>query len=308
MSKRLNGWLPPLACLIAVAAVAAISIGVTRAPRPDDAPPRVGLVPESPDEGEGEGDDPEGMIWIPPGVVVIGDTEDDLRGLFRRIEKKNPPSDYWTTLARPHERMKSVPKGFFIDRTEVTNRAYAEFLLATGGRPPAVAIDAERDFTDWHAGNVIPGREDHPVFGVTAFEAEAYARWVGKRLPTEIEWEYAARGDDERTYPWGDEWKDDRANTALAGENDSARVGSYPRGASPFGVLDMCGNVWEWTASEFGLYPGNERRTGNEGQRTIKGGGFVQVPAAARCSVRIGIPPTFRTNMLGFRCVRDGDN
>lgn len=148
---------------------------------------------------------------------------------------------------------------FEIDRYEVTNAQYRRFILATGRRPPRY----------WSGSDYPSGQADVPVAGVGWLDAEAYCAWVGKRLPTEAEWEKACRGTDGRIYPWGDTWEQDRANvgipyseprsglwdkawTILQGEPMSSGlpglspVGTYPEGASPYGVMDMAGNAAEW--------------------------------------------------------------
>lgn len=254
---------------------------------------------------------PPGMALVPKGAFYLGDTEEELTALFKQIEKKNPANDYWTSLIKPADQRAQLQSPAFLDKTEVTNAQYDLFLKATGEKPPAVQVDDKRILSDWEPTadgkgyQLKKGRENHPVYGVSFFEAQAFARWAGKRLPTEQEWERAARGDDKRRYPWGNQWDDRKyCNSALYGANDTTPVGAFPEGASPFGALDMAGNVWEWTSTVFDLYPGNTKQTGAEGGITIRGGGFPQVASAIRASVRQGLPPTFRTNALGFRCAK----
>ncbi len=210
-------------------------------------------------------------------------------------------------------------KAFRMMRTEVTNRHFAAFAAATGHR-----TDPERSgfgyvWTDrWRrvAGaswrrphgpaDAIEGREDHPVLQVSAQDAAAFCRWAGLRLPTEAEWEFAARGTDGRRYPWGNQEPRagglHRANfgtvaccapDASDGFLKTAPAGSFPLGASPFGLLDMAGNAWEWTGSPF---------PGRPGEVALRGGGWGNNPWCLRASYRHGNPPEVGLDMVGFRC------
>jgi serine/threonine-protein kinase len=157
-------------------------------------------------------------------------------------------------------------KPFYVDRTEVTNAQYKLFVDQTAHAAPK----------GWVGGNFPAGRENWPVVWVSWQDAVDYAAWAGKRLPTENEWEAAARGSDGRMYPWGNDWLPGRAN--IASKKGIVDVGSYPEGASPSGALDMIGNVWEWTADEFALYPGSHAKEPDlkDGvtHRVIRGGAF----------------------------------
>lgn len=166
---------------------------------------------------------PEGMVYVPGGAYTIGRDDGD-------------------ATAGPAHTVTLSP--FFIDRTEVTNAEYKKFIDATGRKAPS----------DWKDGSYPEARDNWPVTNVSWQDATAYAEWVGKRLPTEAEWEAAARGTDNRIYPWGNEWRPGITN---AGTKGITEVGQYKDSASPVGALDMIGNVWELTADEFELYPGS---------------------------------------------------
>ena len=175
---------------------------------------------------------------------------------------------------------------FTIDRTEVTVAAY-EACVSAG------ACSATDSGEFCNAGR--PDRATHPVNCVDWHQASAYCAWAGKRLPTEQEWEYAARGDDARGFPWGNEEVGARACwNRWSSRLGTCPVGSHPRGASPFGVLDMAGNVGEWTASEH-----------EAGARVDRGGSWHDaLPVALRSVTRHGSAPTDRDGDLGLRCAR----
>jgi len=175
--------------------------------------------------------------------------------------------------------------GFYIDRFEVTNRQYMTFVRATDYRDPEFLTDPER------------GGAHQPVTGVTWHDACAYASWAGARLPTEVEWEKAARGTDGRPYPWGEEEPDQTRAVlgTVVGGLRSATVGSAPAGASPYGGLDLSGNVWEWCADWYDQ-PG--------GPRVIRGGSFGELDSGdGRCYSRGKAFPEFPQEHIGFRCV-----
>lgn len=175
---------------------------------------------------------------------------------------------------------------FKIDKTEVTVAAYRRCVDAGGCTAPNTG-----GACNWN----VSGRGNHPINCVDWYQAQAYCAWAGKRLPTEEEWKRAAYGTDRREYPWGNEWDATRAN--LAGSKDgyetTVPVGSFPAGASPYGALDMAGNVWEWTASE-----------GGRGDYVILGGAWFLLPQDARASGRRWPVPGKRSEDLGMRCAQ----
>jgi len=190
---------------------------------------------------------------------------------------------------------------FAIDRYEVTNERYRRFVDASGHPPPRFGAPVDP---------AILGGASQPVVGVSWLDAEAYCRWAGKRLPTEAEWEKAARGEDGRVYPWGDLWDSSRANSKESGLGRSVPVGSYPTGVSPYGVHDMAGNVWEWVADWYAedYYQRSPRRnpTGPESGRwkVLRGGSWGYLPSLLRTSKRLSITPELRNTVVGFRCAR----
>ncbi|HEY3580037.1 MAG TPA: SUMF1/EgtB/PvdO family nonheme iron enzyme [Pyrinomonadaceae bacterium] len=195
---------------------------------------------------------------------------------------------------------------FQMDRTEVNNTEYADFVSETKYPPPS----------HW-AGSKPPfGQELWPVVNVSFDDANAFASWRSKRdgvtyrLPTEQEWEYAARnGERNDLYPWGPDWKE---GAAVLKQATPAAVGSHPEGRNRWGVVDLMGNVWEWTASKPFAYPGNkfELKSEYENWRTIRGGCYVSDPRNAEAPVtaclRAFLDPSTRNTLLGFRLVRSG--
>ncbi|HKQ77288.1 MAG TPA: bifunctional serine/threonine-protein kinase/formylglycine-generating enzyme family protein [Blastocatellia bacterium] len=185
---------------------------------------------------------------------------------------------------------------FFIDATEVTNEQYKQFVDAQRRQPPK----------NWRDGRYADGEAPLPVVNVSWYDAEAYAKWAGKRLPTEEEWEYAARGADGRLYPYGNEWKSQFSSAApFSNQPGELRaVGSYPNGASPFGVLDMAGNVAEWTSNDYKPYTGSRARP-QEGQKVVRGGSFTNPPEQQTATDRYFNFPNRTFDYIGFRCAKD---
>jgi formylglycine-generating enzyme required for sulfatase activity len=182
---------------------------------------------------------------------------------------------------------------FYIDAYPVTNRKYAEFLRATGR--PAPKFWGLPDYSG----------PDQPVIGVTWEEAIAYCAWAGKQLPTEAQWEFAARGKENRRYPWGN--KEPDPNRANYGDflNIPSLVTMHEEGKTPEGVYDLAGNVYEWTADFFVPYDPAKRSEATAGgvKRTIRGGSWHSPPGELRCSFRKGLFPEAQMTTVGFRCV-----
>jgi iron(II)-dependent oxidoreductase len=191
---------------------------------------------------------------------------------------------------------------FEIDRFEVTNADYAAFVSETD----YVTFAEEQGFGTWRD-MWRAGKDNHPVVMVTWHDAVAYCEWLGKRLPTEAEWEKAARGTDGQVFSWGNEWDPDKANVKERGLRGTAAVGSFSAGASPYGVDDMIGNVWEWTADWYLPYPGNTIADPFYGEkfRVTRGGGWFDVEPQATTFNRNAADPNKTANDdLGFRCAR----
>ena len=228
------------------------------------------------------------MIMIPEGPVIMGCDEGPAK----------------------HQPQHTVNiEGFIIDRYPVTNKDYKKFIDQTGHPVPYYEVT----WCDTHDYNWAPGtrsfpqdKAHHPVVLITWNDALAYANWAGKRLPTEAEWERAARGLDGYVWTWGNKADAGRSNTREAGIGGTMPVDHHsPQGDSLFGVADMIGNVWEWTSSLFRPYPydvcdGREDPTAL-GWRVLRGGSWVNDLYTARCYARLDGDFVFYNN-IGFRC------
>ena len=220
------------------------------------------------------------MVYVPAGEFLMGSSDAD--GLAE--DKEKPQHTVYLD-------------GYWIDRTEVTNAQYRKCMEAGACREPGCWDDDNRN------------APDQPVVCVGSDDAQAYAAWAGGRLPTEAEWEKAARGTDGRIYPWGNSAPDcNRASYSNCVERP-AIVGSYLAGASPYGALDMAGNVCEWVADWYdeGYYARSPARNpqGPDARdyRVARGGAFYDVAWVVRCACRLSNPPNARLNYVGFRVV-----
>ncbi|MDQ7822351.1 MAG: bifunctional serine/threonine-protein kinase/formylglycine-generating enzyme family protein [Candidatus Eremiobacteraeota bacterium] len=217
------------------------------------------------------GRDQSRMVLIPGGAFMMGAALDDESYFYER------PSH-------------SVTVGtYYIDKFPVTVKQFLLFLEET--RYPF----KNRDIMSERLSN-------HPVVNVSWHDACAYAAWAGKRLPTEAEWEKAARGVDGRKYPWGDEWRYNRLNCTLSGARGTTAVGSYLRGVSPFGCHDMLGNVWELTLDNISGYPYKGPSPQKAEIIAIRGGSWKSAKRECRCTSRERILPSFSNIYTGFRC------
>ncbi len=249
--------------------VAWLSVLLTAAPVRTEASPSQAPVP------------PEGMKLIPAGPFPMGNNND-----FYDNDSDEKP-----------RHIVDLP-AFFMDIYPVTNADYKQFVDATGHRAPKY----------WTANGRIPaGKKRHPVTGVTFADASAYARWKGRRLPTEQEWEKAARGPGGLRWPWGNVFDPHKANV---GQKDTTPVGSYPQGCNSYGLCDMAGNVWEWTSTWYAPYPGApENRTIlrflDDQYLSVRGGSYGSDIGSARGADRGIKKPDEYGPSLGFRTVMD---
>ena len=220
---------------------------------------------------------PENMVYIPPGQFIMGE--------------------------RDNIRITSLKEGFFIDKYPVTNAKFCEFLNERGNQEEGgkewidleVSYERCRIRKDGDGFAVEYGFEDHPVIYVSWYGARAYSEWAGKRLPTEKEWENAAREIDGRVYPWGNEFDKNKCNTNESGIGHTTPVKEYREGRSSYGCNDRPGNVWEWTNS---WYDEGEK------QRVQRGGSWVSIGGNARCASRSWYNPEYWDWSFGFRCAR----
>ncbi|TEU10758.1 MAG: TIR domain-containing protein [Anaerolineales bacterium] len=202
---------------------------------------------------------------------------------------------------------------YYLARTPVTNAQYAAFVQATGHEQPK----------HWKGGQPPRGKEDHPVVRISWHHVVAYCRWLAEvsgqpyGLPSEAQWEKGARGDDGRIWPWHNRWDAKRCNSAEGGQGDTTPVGAYADGASPYGLLDVAGNVWQWTRSLWGehwtkpsfKYPydaadGREDLDAPDSVlRVLRGGAFSYLRGLVRCAYRHRSYPHYFSGYIGFRVV-----
>ena len=262
----------------------------------------LGACATSPDPPWYRATDGAEMMLVPGGEFLMGSTDAD------------------TKAGDDEMPLRSVYlEAFWIDRTEVTNARYAQFLNTQGGH---IGICGGHDCAETRVEDkyshilrqdgryaVENGFEDHPATQVSWYGAQAYCRWAGARLPTEAEWEKAARGVDGRLFPWGNEAPDcDKAQYGDCG-GATVPVGARQAGASPYGVLDMAGNVWEWVADWYDPagYDSTlaENPQGPEAgiRKVFRGGSWGYPPAFLRTGERARNRPAYAGPNVGFRCV-----
>ena len=237
---------------------------------------------------------------LPAAMAAVDAATVELRLSFHEDGR---PKGFHDTLSK--KRRAKLP-AYAIDLTPVTNRQYAEFLRASGYKPR----HGENFLKHWSGGKPPSGKEDHPVVYVDLDDARAYAKWAGKRLPTDEEWQYAAEGPEHLTYPWGMEWKQGVCNDGKGKDKGATSVHQFPKGRSPFGCYDMCGNTWEWT----------ESRRSDDGRTRYclirggsyfraKGSGWYTAGGPMRCNRAVKMllmwPGLDRCSTIGFRCVVD---
>jgi sulfatase modifying factor 1 len=201
---------------------------------------------------------------------------------------------------------------YMIDTYEVTNGRYLEFVKATGHRVPQNPINPTRNL--WEGDRITESIADRPVVNVDWADADAYCRWTGKRLPTEAEWEKAAKGNHDWRFPWGNiepTTKHLNYNQRWIGEKTLMPVGSYEAGKSPYGLYDMAGNVWEWVQDWYDpryyeKSPKNNPKGPETGtKRVLRGSGWQNETPTVRIFTRVDSDPAVRNESTGFRCARD---
>jgi len=243
---------------------------------------------------------PQDMALIPAGTFTMGTNDMDANQKAIEFGIIKP----WFEDEHPAHPVQ-LP-AYYIDQYEVTNANYQKFVLATGYRSPPY----------WSGTQYPSGMDPYPVVMVSWENAQAYCRWAGKRLPTEAEWEKAARPD-QRLYPWGNNFDPNRANVGGT-RGGLTPAGSYETGQSPYGVYDLIGNVWEWTNDWYKPYPGNtfEEKNFGEKYKVLRGSSWATVghypPEITRLIVAHNSRATFRLyfdpkgvlNDIGFRCAK----
>lgn len=281
---------------------------------------------------------PEGMVFIPGGPFRMGSDKVDTEGKQQEFGFRQP------MYLDEHPEHQQEVHAFFMDIHEVTNGEYKRYVMDTGAEPPPpwiqngynvyeerlrsfdvevlrqVAADyfqLDMDTRQMTAEAIVEAllkvqaqRDLLPVTAVNWFDAASYCRWLGKRLPSEDEWEKAARGTDGREYPWGNEWALGKANS---GDNDEllVAVGSYPDDRSVYEVFDLAGNVSEWVADWYQPYPGSDYQSEDFGDlyKVVKGGGagvgHYALSYFFRAPRRGHADPTVRSTDVGFRCARN---
>ena len=283
---------------------------------------------------------PEDMVLIPEGPFLMGSTKEDIDTLlkldqnieFGRLDNEMPQREVFLSA-------------YYIDKYPVTNTKYKIFIESGGYTQKSLWSNAGWEYVTQtnplennDLDNILNGEPDCPVVNVSWYESEAFAKWAGKRLPTEAEWEKAARGTDGRIYPWGNEYDKTRLNCAENKIEKPTSVTKYPQGQSVHGCFDMSGNVWEWASdwydSQYYRHAQNKDPQGPEiaeenpnfwrpeevgisiyelkpsptggslsGCKVLRGGswngsGIIHI----RCSNRDYDEPTYKNDTIGFRC------
>lgn len=253
------------------------------------------------------------MVYISKGEFIMGSTPEEIESGYKLDEDLHK-----SFAARKYrwfeseKRNKVLIESYFIDILLVTNEDYLNFVKETKHRYPFVNEATWKGYNLIHPYKTVrrflwkdsyypKGREEHPVVLVDKGDGEAYCKWRGEkegrklRLPTEEEWEKAARGTEGRIFPWGDTFIPAYLNSYDSGPYDTVPVGSYPDGKSPYGLLDMAGQVFEWTST-----PGKTK-----GRYIVKGGSWDDFPGVVRSAAHHERPKDIKHVLIGFRCAGD---
>jgi len=256
----------------------------TNTPVPPTSTPRPTATPVPPTSTPIPPTDLGAMVFVPAGEFIMGSPEGE------GDDDEDPQHTVYLDA-------------FYIDKYEVTNAGYKGCVDDGVCDPPSRNSSSTRDS---YYGN--PEYDDYPVIYVSWYDAKAYCEWKGMRLPTEAEWEKAARGTDGREYPWGNGAPDEAKLNYDKNVGDTTEVGSYPGGASPYGAMDMAGNVWEWVADwhDAGYYSAAPERNPQGPDygpyRVLRGSSWDYSRSWARCAVRRGVFPDLRSDNRGVRC------
>ncbi len=234
---------------------------------------------------------PEGMVLIPAGEFIMGLEMDAIPGICDRL----------ACMPKHLENASPARKvnldAFYMDIYEVTNENYKKFVDATKHKVPE----------SWEEEGYPAKKANHPVVWVSWYDAVEYCKWVGKRLPAEEEWEKGARGTDGRLFPWGSDFNKGNLNYQELMLDTTTPVGKYPGGKSPYGLLDMAGNVWEWTASNYLAYPNTKFEDEFFGKERFvyRGGSWFTESYDALSTFRDKSTAESSYEDVGFRCVKN---
>ena len=254
------------------------------------------------------------QLYIPAGEFTMGSTREE-REYAYRLDKQVTRSYGWY---EQEIRKKAKTSSFCIDQYPITNGKYKAFLDENGGKEPTISPEAYqrqgflvhpygkvKEFL-WKEGSFLQDRKNHPVVLVSHKDAISYCSWMGKkkgrnyRLPTEEEWEKAARGPEGLIFPWGNEWNPDTLNSGNR-YGSTTPVSTFLLGRSAYGVYDMVGNLFEWTSTSW-----EERSPGKQGEKfVLKGCSWDDLPGTCRAAMRHGRPGKSRHILIGFRCISE---
>lgn len=258
---------------------------------------QAGLAPEQPVETQPTQEE-SSPIEIPRPETVRPEAKELITKDMVRIEGGKFTIGYidaGCTDAGPVEGV--TVETYWIDKYEVTNAQWKKFIESAG-------YEWKSKLSAWPLGAMPEELANHPVGYISWEDANAYAKWAGKRLPTEFEWEIAARGVDKRYYPWGNKFDEKKCNVKQSGIGTTTPVGTYKDSVSPYGCHDMCGNVAEWVQDWYKAYPGSEQSSPDFGEKykVLRGGSFFS-ESGFRTYIRSKDDPTAWTNAYyGFRC------